>query len=494
MRRRSFIKNSIATLLILRRPTLADLNFSPDSALPQSGSKSLTAQVAGFVVDSRFEDIPAAAIEAAKKSILDGLGVALAGSRSVPASLIEKYITHESQGIREASIFGSRAKTSAHFAALANGIAMHADDFDDTYVANSNGIGVHPTVTVLPAVMAIAEKESFTGKSVLRSYLIGTEIEMRLAECVVLSSNESPSHPSGTFGAIGSVAACAALRGFGVEQTEQALGVGAGMASGLRANFGSMSKPFAAGHAAENGIVASDLVALGWTGSDRILESPLGFLAREGSTYRPELLTAHLGNPWMFIDPGVAIKPYPSGALTHPAMSEMLRLIGKHKIKLEDVEYVNASTSQAVFNTLQYHRPNSGLQAKFSLEFCISLILLQGRAGIADFSDLMVQREEVQRTILKVRYLPFPEHQKTQDPIHTKLAIVLRDGRTLSGEASIPKGSPQLPMTFEEASEKFKSCTDYAGWPADKSREIVETVAAIEHLQSIRPLTSLLSL
>jgi 2-methylcitrate dehydratase PrpD len=465
---------------------------SDTEATPET--ESLTIEVSRFIVNQKLEDIPPSAIEAAKRSILDGLGVALSGSRAASAALIEKYISSQGNSLQEASIFGSKTKTSPRFAALANGVAMHADDFDDTYVASSNGIGVHPTVTVLPAVFALAEAGRHSGRDVLLAYHIGTEIEMRLAESVVLANTETPSHPTGTFGALGSSAACASLRRFSVTLTQQSLAIAAGMASGLRANFGTLSKPLAAGHAAENGVLATDLASIGWNGSEHILESPLGFMAREGSSYKPEFIVGRLGKPWVLSDPGVAIKPYPSGALTHPAMSEVLRLVHEHRVQPAEIESVEVSTLPAVFNTLIHHQPKTGLQAKFSLEFCISIILLQGHAGIADFTDAVVQRDDVQSMIRKISYVPVASDKAPDSqPLRTVVRIRLKNGQVVGGQSSTAKGSPQDPMSFEEVAEKFRSCAAYAGWPLRKSQSIVQLVKVLEREQDVRELASLLS-
>src|SRR5207253_454219 len=173
-------------------------------------------------------------------------------------------------------------------------------------------------------------------------------------------------------------------------------------ASGLRENFGTMTKPLHAGRAAESGVAAADLAALGWTATDQILESPRGFFRAAGGGYDPRAIVHKLANPWTFRSPGVSIKPHPSGSLTHPGMTEMMRLIREHAIKPGQVERVDVGTNRNMPNALIHHQPKTGLQAKFSMEFCMSVLLLYGKAGLAEFQDETPNRPEVREMISRV--------------------------------------------------------------------------------------------
>ena len=180
-------------------------------------------------------------------------------------------------------------------------------------------------------------------------------------------------HSTGTCGTFGSTAACARLRGLDAKQTVYALGIGATEGGGFRDNFGSMTKPFQAGHAAENGTVAVELAALGWTAAEDILEAPLGFFQAEGGGFDPDAIMGRLGKPWTLASPGVSIKPHPSGSLSHPAMGEMLRLIHEHDIKAANVEKVDVGANHAMLTSLLHHHPTTGLQGKFSMEYCVKV-------------------------------------------------------------------------------------------------------------------------
>src|SRR5579864_1375347 len=469
---------------------------APKSQFPQA--PGLTRYVADFVLKLQYTDIPAEVVALAKKSILDGFGLALAGSASELGALSRKYV--QSLGIAEgkSTIIGSAQKTNPRFAAFANGISIHADDFDDTQLAVAKdrvyGLLTHPTAPVLPALFAVAESGGPTpAKDFIAAYLAGVETETKIAEAISPRHYEDGFHSSGTCGSFGSVAACARIRSLTLQQTLNAFGIAAAEAAGLRENFGTMTKPFQPGHAAENGIAAADLAALGWTAAEQILEAPRGFFHAYGGTYDPAAIQNKLGNPWTFANPGVSIKPYPSGSLTHPAMNAMLRLIQKNNIKPGDVEKIDVGTNHNMPNALIHHQPRTGLQAKFSMEFCIAVLLLERKATIAEFTDDYVNRPQVQEVIRRVNFYvdPVAEHAGF-DKMTSLVTVHLRDGRMLKDQADFAKGSPADPMTFEEVAAKFRGSASYANWPKEKTEKLIEAVSNIEQSSDVRELTPLL--
>src|SRR5207302_5431293 len=202
------------------------------------------------------------------------------------------------------------------------------DDFDDTQLAAAKdrvyGLLTPTTVCVLPAVLAIADTGTgeIGGKDLMLAYHVGVEVECKIAEAIAPRHYEDGFHSTGTCGVFGGTAACAKLRNFDGEHIVRAFAIAASHSAGLRENFGTMTKPFQAGHAAESGVVAADLAMLGWTASDQILEAPRGFFHAAGGGFDPKALT--LGEPCTFASPAVSIKPYPFGSLTHPVMTAML--------------------------------------------------------------------------------------------------------------------------------------------------------------------------
>src|SRR5229473_1069036 len=469
MRRRDFGKTSLAAIgaSILAKTARAGENPAPGDFPKTAG---LTKYVGDFVVRTRYEDIPAGVIELGKKSILDGLGLALAGSRAESGPISRKFVEQSGACIGKATIIGTAQKTSPRFAALVNGISIHADDFDDTQLAAAKdrvyGLLVHPTVPVLPAIFALAEQRTVNGKDWLLAYHVGTEVECKIAESISPRHYQDGFHTTGTCGPFGSAAACAKLLQFDLSKTLKTFGLAASQSGGLRENFGTMTKPFQAGHAAEIGLASAELVALGWTAAEQILEADRGFFHAAGGSYDPPAIADRLGRPWTFASPGVSLKPYPSGSLTHPAMTELARLIETNNIQAAQVEKVDVGSNHNMTTTLLHHQPKTGLEAKFSMEFCMAILLLERKAGLGEFSDKVVQRPDVQEMIHRVNFYEDPEAESAgYDKMTSLLKINLKDGRVITGRADFGKGSPANPMTFEEAAAKFRGCAEFAGWP-----------------------------
>ena len=478
--------------------TEAKSNAEATCGEPFPKVQNLTAQVAEFAVRTQLSDIPEETIELGKKSLLDGLGLALSGSKAETATLIQKYVSSFGFSGGGASVLGSSAKLPPRFAAFANGVAIHVDDFDDTQLAAAKdrvyGLLVHPTVCVLPAALATAEVAGQSGKDLLTAYQVGVEVECKIAEAISPRHYDDGFHSTGTIGVFGAAAACARLRRLDAVHTARAFAIAASQAAGLRENFGTMMKPFQAGHATESGVVAADFAALGWTGAEQILEAQRGFFHAYGGVYNPAFIVDKLGKPWTFQNPGVSIKPFPSGSLTHPGMSEMLRLIRANSIKAGDVEKVDVGTSRNMPNALIHHRPTTGLQAKFSMEFCMAILLLYGKADQTIYTDAVANRPEVKSMVERVHFDADPEAEKAgYDKMTTIIKITLKNGRTISGRADFGKGSPADPMSYDEVAEKFQGCAAFAEWPSSKAAQVIEMVRKLESVADVRTLTALLS-
>jgi len=484
MLRREFGKAAIGALAsstLLRSAKGADV--TPVAGF--SKTPGLTDYVGRFVVNTTYQDIPADVIELGKKSILDGLGLALAGSRARTGTICRRYLQELGVCGGKAIVIGSQLKTSPRFAAFVNGVSIHADDFDDTQLSAARdrvyGLLVHPTVPVLPAVLALSQPGSISGKELMLSYHVGVEVECKIAESISPRHYQDGFHSTGTCGALGSAAASAKLLHFDQAKVQNALGLAASQSGGLRENFGTMTKPFQAGHAAESGVVSADLVALGWTAAEQILEADRGFFHAFGGSYDASALMDRLGKPWTFASPGISLKPYPSGSLAHPAMTNQ-------------VETVDVGANHNMTTTLLHHQPKTGLEAKFSMEFCVAILLLQRKAGLGEFSDQVIQRADVQEMIRRINFYVDPEAESAGfDKMTSILKIHLKDGRVITGRADFAKGSPADPMTFEEAASKFRGCAEYAHCPRTKAEEIIAFVRALELAKDVGVLSPLLA-
>jgi 2-methylcitrate dehydratase PrpD len=497
MLRRDFGKFSVGVMgSTVFANSLRSSDTAPRGEFPKV--RGLTEHVGKFVTMTKYEDIPEEVIELGKKSILDGLGLALAGSKAESGPLSRQYV--ENLGICQgkAILIGSAQKTAPRFAAFVNGISIHADDFDDTQLAVAKdrvyGLLVHPTVPVLPAILALAERGGISGKEWMLAYHLGVEVECKIAEAISPRHYQDGFHSTGTCGPFGSVAACARLLRFDLSKTLNAFGLVASQSGGLRENFGTMTKPFQAGHAAESGLASAELVALGWTAAEQILEADRGFFHAAGGSYDPAAIIDRLGKPWTFASPGISIKPYPSGSLTHPAMTELMRLIEANNIHAAQVEKVDVGANHNMTTTLLHHVPKTGLNAKFSMEFCLAILLLERKAGLGAFSDKVVQRPDVREMIRKINFYVDPEAESAGfDKMTSILKIRLKDGTVITGRAEFAKGSPSNPMTFEETATKFRGCADYAEWPKAKTEKIIVFVKALDSAPDVNALSSLLS-
>jgi 2-methylcitrate dehydratase PrpD len=466
----------------------------PDMAEPAS----LTAYVAQFVLDTRASSIPADVMHLGKRSILDGIGLALAGNAAESGHIVRTYL--KSLGIptgKGATIIGTGMKVPARFAAFANGIAIHADDYDDTQLAVAKdrvyGLLTHPTAPALPPVLALGEIGNRSGLDVLTAYQVAVEAETKICEAINPRHYDHGFHSTATIGAITAAAGAARMMKLNLEQTRRALGIGASQAAGLRENFGTMTKPFHPGRSAESGIVAAEFAKMGWTSTPIVLEAGRGFFKAAGGGYDPAAIEGKLGNPWTFSFPGISIKPHPSGSLTHPGMGLMLDLIRQHDIRPDQVVKVKVGTNRHMPNALIHHRPTNELQAKFSMEFCMAILLLERKAGLAEFTDKVVNSARVKKMIGKIEFGVHPEAEAAgYEKMTTIIDIELADGRRIGGRADFGKGSPSNPMSDDELAAKFRECAAWGKLPKANADKVVDMVFSLEKLKSIRELMRLL--
>ena len=454
----------------------------------------LTKYVAEFIVTAKVEDLSPEVVELGKKHILDGFGLALSGAVAKSGELVRQHLRDLDLGDGVATVIGAGRKVAPRFAAFANGVGIHADDYDDTQLAVAKdrvyGLLTHPTAPALPAALAISELVRASGLDFMLAYHLGVEVECKIAEAIAPRHYQTGFHATATCGTFAAAAASAKLMSFDVATTQRALSIAGSQSAGLRENFGTMTKPFHAGRASESGVAAAQFASYGWTAAARILEAPRGFFSAAGGGYDQNAIFGKLGAPWTFASPGVSIKPHPSGSLTHPGMTEMLRLIKENGIRAEDVAHVRVGTNSNMPNALIHHRPKDELQAKFSMEFCMAILLLDGRAGLNEFTDAAVEREDVKAMIEKVDFVIDDEAEAAGYHLMTTIIdITLIDGRKISGRADFGKGSPAFPMSYDEVAGKFRENAEFAGMARGKADEIVELVRGLEGLASLDELT-----
>ena len=466
--------------------------------MPDRSEESLTAYVADFITRARAANVPAEVTRLGKRSILDGIGLALAGSVAESGHIVRRYLRSLGCAAAKGStVIGSRLEVPARFAAFANGVAIHADDYDDTQLAVAKdrvyGLLTHPTAPALPPVLALGERDGRSGRDVLTAYQVGVEVETKIAEAIDPRHYQNGFHSTATIGTLGAAAGAAHLLGFDRERTRRALGLAASQSAGLRENFGTMTKPFHAGRACESGVLAAELAQLGFTATPIVLEAGRGFFKAAGGGFDARAIEGKLGNPWTFAFPGVSIKPHPSGSLTHPGMGLALELILEHDIKPGQVERVSVGVNRQNVNALIHNRPRNELQAKFSMPFCIAILLLRRKAGLAEFTDAVVNRPDVKAMIERIDYNVHPEAEAAgYEKMTTLIEIKLADGRTISGRSDFGKGSPANPMSDDELAVKFRECAAWGGLPRTDAEKIIELVFRLDKLKNINELTRLL--
>ncbi|MBC7778776.1 MAG: MmgE/PrpD family protein [Proteobacteria bacterium] len=468
-----------------------------DSTAGTSSAASLTGYVADFILATDYDDIPAAVIEVGKKSILDGLGLALSGSVAHSGKIVHEYLAAQGFSAGPCSAIGMSLRLPPRFAAFANGVGIHADDYDDTQLAVAKdrvyGLLTHPTAPCLPAALAIGERDGRSGRDLMLAYHLGVEVECKIAEAIDPRHYQHGFHATATCGTFAAAAAASKLVGLPKEALLRALSIAGSQSAGLRENFGTMTKPFHAGRAAESGVFAADLAQLGWTAAPNILEAGRGFFKAAGGGWDDTSINGVLGHPWTFASPGVSIKPHPSGSLTHPGMTKMLELIRQHAIRADQVERVKVGTNQNMPNALIHHRPQNELQAKFSMEFCMAILLLDGRANLPEFTDEVVLRPDVRAMIERIEFGVHPRAEAAgYDRMTTIIEIEMKDGSRIEGSSDFGKGSPINPMSFDEVAEKFHGCCAFAKWPRTNAERIVEILRNLEQLPDVRELTALL--
>ena len=455
-----------------------------------SNIKPLAAHVAEFATKTRYDDIPSDVVRMAKKHILDTIGVGLAGVPSDGSEIVRRYI--EALGCSgTATVFGTSQTSIPRFAALANSSAMHADDYDDTY----HPTRFHPSAPVISAVCAEAEQTGASGRDVLAAFAVGTEVSVKLSHTIDKQHYLRGFHMTSTCGVFGATAGACNVRRFSHDATLRAIGIAGSKSSGVRENFGTMVKPLHSGIAAENAIVAASLADMGFTSSPTILEGNRGYFMTGAGGYNADELLGKLGNPWNYVAKRVAIKPYPCGNLQQPAMDKLREMVLQHDIRPEQLERLAVKSHRLMPLNLTYHRPTTGLEGKFSMEFSLASILVLRRAGLLEYSDDVVNRPDIQDVIRKTDYTVFSDEEAEAKGYHlwtTFLDVTLKDGRTISARVDAAKGSADFPMTEEEVAEKFRDCAAFAKMPKDNTEKAIELLLNLEKVGDIRELTRLL--
>ncbi|HWW86205.1 MAG TPA: MmgE/PrpD family protein [Vicinamibacterales bacterium] len=461
-------------------------------------SQGVTAQVVRFITSADIAHVPADVVEQAKRCLIDGFGVILAGSMVRSSAIVREY-SRSSGGPGQATAFGAPpVRVPIEYAALLNGASGHAMDFDDTQLSTTSdrtfGLLTHPTVPALASSLALAEHMDVSGREFLQAFIIGFEVECKIAEAINPNHYNRGYHSTGTIGVFGAAAAAARLLNENPAVVSHTLAIAASLSAGIRVNFGTMTKPLHAGRAAQNGIFAARLASSGFTGGADGLDGEWGFFQVAGGGADTDRIAGVLGRPFTMVKPGVSVKPYPCGSLSHPSMDAMLKLVLDHDITADQVQSVRVRAGSNILEPLRYKTAKTELEAKFCLPFLMAVIILRRRAGIQEFTDSFVASTPVQQLMPRVETKFDPELEAQGfDKMRSVIEVRLTDGRSFMQVSDDRyRGGPDRPFTRDELHAKFRDCAAQV-LPANRMTHALDLIESVDSLKSVRELVAAMS-
>jgi 2-methylcitrate dehydratase PrpD len=464
-----------------------------------SPASEITAEAIRFIEGTTYADLSDEALAIGRRCMVDTVGLYLAGSREASVRiLIEDALA---QGGREdAPLPGNgAAKVPAPLAARVWGTAGHAHDWDDTQVshdpAHVYGLLTHPSVPPLTAALIVAsQKGGVRGRDLMLAFQLGFEVECKISEWMLPRHYRRGHHSSGTVGTFGATVAAAKLLGLAGDRLAHALGIAASLAAGIRVNFGTMTKPLHVGRACENGVTAALLAARGFEADPAALDGQWGFFSVMGEGFDAEKARQGFGKPLTIVSPGVSIKPYPSGILTHQSMDAMLKLVRDHDLKAEEVEKISFFAGKNIIEPIRYPIARNHLQAKFSMPALLAMIVICRRASHHEFEDAFVAGDAMQDLQARTEVINDPDiDARGYDKIRSRIEVTTKDGRRLVQWADERyRGGPSNPISDADLDGKFRMCAEGV---VDGARqdELLALVRSIDQGAEIGRLVALMS-
>lgn len=419
-------------------------------------SHSLADRIQTSVVDLTDKRI----IDSSNSAILDTIGVTLMGSKSEATKSVTKALDAKNTP-DGALIYGEKRKVSILDAAMINGTSSHALDFDDC----NNTMGGHPTVPILAGLLANGESIHANGQDFIKAYVIGVETICAMAKVLNFHHYEKGWHPTTTLGIFGAVAANARLQGLDVNKTATAIAIAASMASGIKVNFGTYTKPYHVGQCTRSGLLAVRMADAGLTASPVALEAQQGFFEvyNGKGNYDPNRLLEAWGKPFEIVHPGIAVKLHPCCGSTHPAIDAAIALKKEHNLKLSDVQSVVSWTHPRRLKHTNRPEVNTGFDGKFSVQYVVSRALQNGKISLSDFSDDAVNEPEIKQFLdANIRAEPHPKSKSNEKNVYyAELSITTNDGRHFQKFIDAPVGRDKdHPLPKNALLNKFYDCCD----------------------------------
>lgn len=444
----------------------------------------LTQELGQFAAGLSFEKLPAEAVEIARTGFIDTIATMIAGAHDPAPQLLRRGLD---PAPGPASLYFSGETCAAPEAAWINGTAGHALDYDDV------GVRGHVSTVLVPALLAEAETLGLGGREMVAAYVAGYESWAELSRRDPGHHHRKGWHPTGIFGAIGAGAASSALRQLAPEQATAAIALSASQAGGIMANFGTMTKPFHAGRAAHAGLVAARLAALGFTASPDTLEHPQGFLSAVSPEGRADRdgPCPRFGEDWHILKTRLSIKKYPACYCTHRALDAMLELLAKRPLQPAEIARITVSLSHTHSLILRNHAPQTGLEAKFSMEFAMAAAAIARRASLAEYTDDFVRRPEVQELMRRVAVVTNENYDAAVvgASVWDQVTVDLANGERIASEqVRRARGHAERPLGETELFDKFRTCLD-AGQARISPELLFDRLRNLEKL-SARELTA----
>jgi len=445
----------------------------------------LTAALAEFIHVKTLDDVPPEALDKAKKAIADTFAVMLAGAGSEVAPPLLRYVEQIGES-GMSPILGSGRTTSPEMAALVNGTFGHALDFDDVL----SMMPAHPSAVIVPALCTDPRAGGLAGSAFIEAYVIGVEVGGQIGAAITIGHYHRGFHGTGTLAIFAALSALAKRYCFDVATTQTAFGIAASMASGLQRNFGTMTKPLHTGWAARSALAAVHLARSGFTAAPDVLEAPGGFFAAYGvEASCPEAAINRLGNPWVIVDPGLALKRFPCCYAAHRGMDGVLQLRQELGLNAENLERLTCRMPPGGMRVLIYPQPQTGLESKFSLQYALAAGVLDGTYTLWSFTDEAVHRPQSRDLLARIHVNEDP-HCADNDPLletrssgsrgFVEVEAVLKDGRRKTVRVDQAPGHPSRELTWDDIAAKFMDCAAQARIDPGKAQRALSLLMRLE--------------
>lgn len=437
--------------------------------------------LAEFVANSRFDDLPEAVRHAAKRSLLNGLGTALAGSSDSALNIAARTMLPFA-GAPEASLIGRAEKADIMTAAFINAAAMNVHDFDDTHIRTV----IHPTAPVAPALLALAERRSISGKELLHTLALGIEVACRIGNAVSPGHYARGWHITATCGVFGAAVAVASVLGLDARRMVHALGAAAAQSSGLVETLGFMAKSIGVGSACRGGLLAALLAEGGLDGPARPLEGPRGFLMVTGEDPDLDAVAGELGSRWEVLRN--IHKPYPSGVVLFPVIDACLELFHQRGIRAQDIDSVAVFGHPLLRQRTDRPDVRTGREAQVSAQHAVAVCMLTGQAGLEQFNDAAVADADVLALRAKVTMADEDGHEVSG----ARIAVTCKDGRRKEITVRDARGTDNGPLDDGEIETKFRTLAAFGAPACQRAGEVVDLVWNLDELEDAGELMSAL--